>query len=503
MQSPPRPFDQRIGAVAALQRAAPLRLHVENRATSAVGRHPCRIRVERRTLRQRGIERRVVADCLAVAVPGQQARHGPKVATLPLEAAQQLRKGDLPLATDAEVGTRQFEDLLRKHGKSCAAEDHLRRADRAGVRGDVHGLDHGADGAALSINATAIRNQYIYAATNKGIYSAKLNSNLLDFNNWKLMSSYSKNKSKNIFVFNDKLYAVIDSLKRNYSNLYHIDTNNQFIRVSILPTHVYSESNIAENQLLYVTNDTNYVVDSNMNITASFKAENNDRVLGITMVNNAIYRVNNFSPVRSWSKNGTFLNSFKPQGPSDDNVFAMASGHGELWTIAGGYNGSYNNLFKYIEINRYDNGSWFSYNIYNSPSLKNAYDPVSIYLNPKEKGHAYISTWSFGLFEFNKNTPFKNYDNLNSPLEYRSADTNWLGVSSTVLDKDNNLWVVNTHVSKGLAVKKSNGIWQNFNFSPQVSDETRITEIEITKNGILWMALPRSNEILVFIFWFI
>jgi len=351
-------------------------------------------------------------------------------------------------------------------------------------------------GVSKKINGSTIKNDIVYAATTAGVYIGNLNDNLLDFNNWSLLPQNNSNTIKNIFKFQDEIYAVIK--KGNEDVLYKIDINNQLIQVNNLPIHTFVTAKVINEELIYLSTDTNYIFDSSFSLLSKFTGQNNSRVMGLTMVNNQVYRVNDFSPMRRWDRNGNLTKHIRPFGPATNILFDMDASQGELWTVNGGYDFTMNNSFNYISINRYTEGTWINYNNYNSVTLDGVYDAVSVYLHPEEKGHAYISTWSKGLFEFNKSSPFKNYNTSNSPLTNRKSNTDWLGVSGAKLDDDENLWMINTHVPSALVVKRRNGSWESFDFSPEVEHENRMSEIEITKGGNIWVALDRRNEILVF-----
>ena len=63
----------------------------------------------------------------------------------------------------------------------------------------------------VNILEITVFNNRIYAATQNGIFHADLNNpNLIDFNNWSLITS-ANNNFKNITVFNEKLFTILNT----------------------------------------------------------------------------------------------------------------------------------------------------------------------------------------------------------------------------------------------------------------------------------------------------
>lgn len=365
---------------------------------------------------------------------------------------------------------------------------------------DVHEIKETYQVAATNskkrIQNSAVKGDFIYVGTNKGIYKGKLQENLIDFSKWKLISTHSDKNIKKMLYFSDEIYTVVEFADKD--SLYKIDENNQFHPVNALPEHIYSSALVNKDELIYVSNDTNYIFNENFMVVKSFKATENSDVIEMAVAQNHIFRINRYTPVRMWNRNGDIVKFIRPTGPSSNEVFDMDAAHGELWTVNGGYDFALNNLYKSIKINRYTLGYWLNYSSINASELNGMYDAVSVNIHPREKDKVYISTWSKGLLEFNNNLPFKRYDTTNSSLIFRKALEGWLGVSDAKIDEEGNLWVLNTMVPSCISVKKPNGEWKRFDFSPEIEHENRMVNLEITSGGHVWVSLNRRNEILVF-----
>ena len=63
----------------------------------------------------------------------------------------------------------------------------------------------------VNIHQITVFNDRIFAATEDGIfYADSANPNLIDFNNWNIITS-ANNNFKNITVFNNKLYTILNT----------------------------------------------------------------------------------------------------------------------------------------------------------------------------------------------------------------------------------------------------------------------------------------------------
>ena len=86
----------------------------------------------------------------------------------------------------------------------------------------------------VKINEIVVFNDFIFAATERGIYKADINNaNLIDFNNWNLISSVNNNYT-NITIFNNKIYTTLDK------NLYEVTETNEIVLIENYTSSIMS-----------------------------------------------------------------------------------------------------------------------------------------------------------------------------------------------------------------------------------------------------------------------
>ena len=358
-----------------------------------------------------------------------------------------------------------------------------------------------ADGGnAINVNSTYVDETKIYAACNDGIYTANLSSNLLDFNNWSLYNTNGKQKFIDLFEFNNELLAVYD---QNNSDSIYVLENGSLILKSIISGSNFLDKSISGDRLLMASSAGVQIFDKQYQQLSQFAPFLNN-LSDIVFDNSNVYLLNNFDPLLQFNYSGEKLAAIRPEGPFEENISDIEINEGILWAVPGGYDQSINNLYRPGRLYRYTNGSWTSFIDFNIPSLNGTYDLLSINSNPNNPNELYIGCWGIGLLEYKNDLPFNGYDHNNSILNDRLLRPDWVAIGETAYDADGNLWIVNSYTNTLLKARTPNGSWFEFDFSTIRSDdalesgpETAAIEIAITDAGLIWVALPFDNHILV------
>ena len=85
----------------------------------------------------------------------------------------------------------------------------------------------GEYGAQENVLSTSIVHNYIYAATNKGLYRAEAyESNLADYNSWEKLSAHSQSYIDMLESFSGLLFVNLHGEEYNTDTLYHFDGTN-------------------------------------------------------------------------------------------------------------------------------------------------------------------------------------------------------------------------------------------------------------------------------------
>jgi ligand-binding sensor domain-containing protein len=114
--------------------------------------------------------------------------------------------------------------------------------------------------------------------------------------------------------------------------------------------------------------------------------------------------------------------------------------------------------------------------------------------DPENKNHLFVSTWGWGLLEYENNVLVKQYTETNSPLQTIIAGQPYVRICGLALDKSKNLWITQTEVPGSIKVLKPDGNWI---VNPVTIDAPTIGDIIITKTGHKWIVLPRGHGLFI------
>ena len=190
--------------------------------------------------------------------------------------------------------------------------------------------------------------------------------------------------------------------------------------------------------------------------------------------------------------------SYFPAGPqNDDYVYSIAATGKAVYVCPGGKLPTYaasnlpGNLFSYKEgewsqLSRGAVGSEFK-------------DVLCVAVDPTDEHHVSASSWGYGILDIQRNTLQNLYGQVNTNnvlTPYTSGSYKSLRVSGLAYDDEGNLWVTNSLVDNGLAVRYKNGTWKAFNTVSMVANNEIDKIIWDSVNGYKWFA-GRANRIYV------
>jgi len=369
----------------------------------------------------------------------------------------------------------------------------------------------GPNGTAINVNAVDRLANTIYAATNSGIRSANITSNLLDFNSWSTLSSKNTAIISATWESHESINFVFQEGSAKDSIL-SFDGTTFTTNTALAGFDYINLSETVSDQFILTTKTNTIRFDKDGGTTFSFnRGGSNSR--GSAIANNRLFEINGFTPLTELSlTDGSTILGIKPNGPLTAEVFDMDAKGGNLWIANGATNGTYNNQFDLAKLSHFDGSSWRGYQHGANQGLNDIFDVISVTINPENTDQVYFGSWGRGLAEFNGTLPFKIYQDSNTlytnnfnqttpAIQRREAwkPALWIGTGESAFDKDGNLWMTNTYQKNGLFVRLADGSWFSYNLGPLYSsDETAMYDIEIDDNGYKWIAMAKDNDIIVY-----
>ena len=309
----------------------------------------------------------------------------------------------------------------------------------------------------VKVKASARRGDTLFISSDKGIYSAALSLNLLDFNSWTrsgisngiLNNTY---ESRSMILMADKLYADVNDTIMVYNNggWAHLST-------------LYTENNSTlpfcysgyENLKMQI-NPFNTLISISTGSNFSFLLSFDDKLIKQYFDPQQYGNVNDALLDRSttlWTANDRgmhrLLNTGSVElvsfaGPYTNRISDMAvSNFGSLW-CAGATRSLLGPQFDRTGAYRYINRNWTNFNDLNNTELSGIYDINSVAVHPKNKS-AYFGSLMSGIIRITADDSIQITDALSpgTTLTYATGNAGVTRVAGLAFDEDENLWIAN------------------------------------------------------------
>lgn len=350
----------------------------------------------------------------------------------------------------------------------------------------------GNGGTQIQVSETTIFNNFIYAAClgGNGIKKAEVsNPNLIDFQNWQLISSGSWTS---IETQDDKLYAT-NTNRRIYQVI------NDVISERFLYASTPLDLRAVNSNLIVTTQDKIFVYDSNFNVVSQIGIDTafNTLYTCATIDNDNIYiGTRDFGILKTQQINTTVFEEIHPDGPLMNTPFSIEVEPNGLWVTFGEYD-----LF----FNPYPiNSRGFSH-LSNNSWINNRYSEVleakclnEIAVNPLNTKQVFISSFFSGLLEINDDVPTVLYNETNSGLESLILPNNPvykdLRVGASMFDDNGLLWTITSRINSPLkSFNPASNQWKSYSFIDIISDglagdNLGFSDLDIGIDGTKWIA---------------
>lgn len=348
----------------------------------------------------------------------------------------------------------------------------------------------------LNVNDVSFSNDSIFAATNEGLFTAKLNANLLDYQSWQQKFNFPAITQLE-YAYN-KVYFVTDSLNKIYSyttqgmSVVREVEGLKFIKRNGENLFVGAQSHLMlldDNNTLYTIKENSYLFRISDVIRDGAVYWASDGIRGLVRIG---------ADLR--------LKNYQPSGPLTNRAFSTFIGNNKMFVSPGGVSIQWNNNNTYQGFHWSDGYEW-----YNIPytDLANAKDITNIIESPN--GKLFVGTWNNGVLEleYDNNTgnyslsKAHNYLTSNGALQTIEADSSqgnygWLRVKDLVFDENGRLWITNSLVSKGLAYMDTDGSWYSLDINSYNTQTSHLGDLIIDDQGKKWFYIAKGGGIIVY-----
>jgi len=368
----------------------------------------------------------------------------------------------------------------------------------------------GTNGGYIDILDITTDNNFIYAATDSGVYRASFSApNLADYTAWSKITVSPAAPAgcyNTICAFNGKIYA-------NYSRYL---TSNQTVvqKDTVFVYDGISWNNMDTSGYVCRSIETigNYLVITYNGYVTTY--DNLSAVVGLVGSYQTQFYVDPSQAVRDsdgylWiadRANGLIKNwdswsnwRYAPDGPETNKVYNLDIVNETMWVAPGERTDIWLGQYNFDGAFYFENEDWSVYNYTTNSELNSVRDIVDATIDPNNIDHVYLGCLGRGLIEMNGGVVTEIWNDSNSSLEVRAdaPTSGFVGIFGSAFDDSGNLWVTNTLATNPLSVRKEDGTWQSFNFGTLIN-VLALGQIVVTKEGQKWIVLPRGQGILVF-----
>lgn len=346
----------------------------------------------------------------------------------------------------------------------------------------------GEKGRNVKVNDVVIMDNDIWAASDEGIYRAKINSNnLADFNNWERDNSLPnyERACSDLQLIDKTLYAL-RSASFSSSEVYKYQNNNW--TNFILGTTIINALSKSGNELWVSKSESVDIYNFNGSKLSNISFGDDDDFRDVLKINERIF-IADYEKSLIEVQGNSFI-SIKPDGPVRSDISSIYSVGDETWAVAGNHDNLYNNANVDAELFLYESNNWQNFTGDNLPELSGKIDLLDITSNKINEALVYAASWGDGIFVFEDKKFRSAWDSNNSPLGTK-------GIISMSPDLDGNLWVLDANSVEGIKVLTYNNEWISLTCNG-LSGQVDMQKILALSNGDKWVLREPGNSLYAF-----
>ena len=350
----------------------------------------------------------------------------------------------------------------------------------------------GPNGSSIKVNDVAIMNNFIYSATEMGLYKADLNApNLVDFNYWIRLTNLPESDGVFTIVefFNNQVFTVYKSLSGDQClRINNDDSWNNWNPVN--DTLINSLRNF-NNRLSVVTTDLiNFYNTSLTNVKQLSIIYGRDAAWDL---DDNVYAAADFKGFLKYT-NGQGESNITVTGPRFNTTSYIHPKGDHVWIGSGSRENPYTNGAAY----NFNNERWTTLSVGYTTGLDSIWNFYRFAYHPTNENNVFGSCIFFALTEIDDYQVVKIHDMSNTPVFQQNIEPG-VGIRfmDIEFDKNGNLWALQDITVQPVFVLKNDGEWEHLNFkSSLMNSVTGWRAITVTENNQIWF-LSRRNGITV------
>ena len=356
----------------------------------------------------------------------------------------------------------------------------------------------GVGNSEIQVNQTAFVGEFLYAATEEGLYKSNTNTpNLVLESAW---NKIADGQWKSVGLVNNVILGVVQSgsqvicygLADDVATEYHQESGTLL------------EVEVSDTELILSFSNTILAFDDSHSVRTVASASgtlNGQRFTSATTVGNEVFIGTAGGGLLLHNPSETRVVS--PSGPLMNDVFEISVlPNEELWIAHGAFSRYYNPYpLNAYGVSHRTGGSW-----QNLPfsDLLGARSIVSVVPNPANPSQVFACAMHHGLLEINNGLVTNLWNQTNSGLEsldpielnenpnYRSVR-----VRDVAFDSEGSMWSITSFVGKGLKKRTPNGDWESIDLTGliPINQASGYSKLVISPNDEVYFGSARYGMI--------
>ncbi len=340
-----------------------------------------------------------------------------------------------------------------------------------------------------NVNAVAVANDTIYAATTAGLWKASTQSRILEaVSEWTLVGDASLSYC-DMIEFNGEILVAAGTVGSS-NTIYKVDGDTLS---QVMTQARFRSFDVEGSSLLIAETNGIAVYDSNFQKTFGLSSYSE---LGTNNISFSLRAAKFFdSKTFAVANNGTGLilvdrdgnaQTYLPNGPINNYTFDLLSTSTTTYCTGGGFSSYAANYFRPVYLHCYNNSTW------TTDTDNSGYDAIFLANDKNSPDSVYFASFGAGLYKVDGTKIAHHYYSDNSPLIDIYGGYRYTWVKSVAYDNNSNLFVANNHVSPGAYIISRDGEW--YSLSYDIIDNIHSTSRTIvTSNDNIWIIIPRDD----------
>ena len=348
----------------------------------------------------------------------------------------------------------------------------------------------------IAINELCFGNNFIYAATQNGVFKAHKDSVLNNMLSWKKIKFPDNVSTFNtICWFNNRLVVNYRNAKAYFTDTIYVLNKDTITKKMV---YNYNHRLRINNNTLTITNEYFVdLVDTGFNVKKRASKYLNDFPIircAVTDADSTFWIADRDRGMVRY-QNDTTVKYIYPSGPPTNRVNDVIVLSDQLWIAPGG---KWDNTGVYA----YLDGVWNIFAPFNVSAMQEMVEIQDICVNPQNNNEMYAASMSYGIAKFTNKKFDTKYDETNSSLQNIDPyGRGYMWIRGMAFDKKGNLWANNSLAKNPVVCKKQTGEWYNFsgnNIGALVTPNYLMLNSLATSYGPKWFTLTNTNDLIFF-----